>query len=386
MDELMNKNIYILNRLFQTIKVIDNYSSFIWTRRYRGYGDCELYVKMSADMIDTIIEDNYIFFEDDPNYLMIIKTLNIVTDIDQGNMLKVGAVGLEFMLSMRIIRMQQTYKGTFPVCMKGILDTNVIAPTIEARKFRNPAWIWATASDSNLNKITLDTQFTGQNIYDVVMELCNEYDIGFKVQWEPLVPGSSSPNTEYCFRFYLYFGTDRSYEQTVNTYVIFSPDYDNLVSSNYTENSLNFKNYALIGGEGEGSARRYGGTWKNKGKGGVIGSEPTGYNRYELFVDARDLSSKTDSGDLNALQYASLMDARGQNKLKEQNKTSNFDSEVLPDVSFKYGIDYFMGDIVQVENEYKMKHRSRIDSVIFANDSSNGSTTIPQFRSLDKEE
>ena len=369
MKEFITKNIYILNREFETIRVVDDYSSFIWTKFYRGYGECELYMGVSDSILADALIDNYIQFEDDPGYLMIIKSLNIVTDIDQGNMIKISAVGLEFILTQRIVWGLELYKGSINEGIFYLINSNCCSTTNKLRQFSNPALGIDVKVDPKIKAIKIDTQFTGTNIYDMVMDLCNEYDIGFDIRFE------ENP-TMFVFRLYL--GKDRSYEQDENTYVVFSIDYDNLVSSNYTETEIEYKNEALIGGEGEGINRRY----INASK----GTEQSSYKRYEMFVDARDISSEVDGGTLTNSQYLSILRERGTNKLNEQNKKTEFDSEILPDVSFKYGIDYFLGDIVQIENEYGMKHRSIIDSVIFADDSSNGTTTIPTFRSLDKKE
>ena len=38
----------IMDKDFKSVAVIDDYESFIWTDRYTGYGDFELYAPVSA--------------------------------------------------------------------------------------------------------------------------------------------------------------------------------------------------------------------------------------------------------------------------------------------------------------------------------------------------
>ncbi len=53
------------------------------------------------------------------------------------------------------------------------------------------------------------------------------------------------------FVFELYAGFDRSYDQTENPYVIFSPKFENIINSNYIESKASLKTVTLVGGEGE---------------------------------------------------------------------------------------------------------------------------------------
>ena len=56
----------------------------------------------------------------------------------------------------------------------------------------------------------LEAQYTGDNLYDVIQKICEEQGIGFKI----------TLNDEKQFVFELYAGSDRSYDQTENPYVI----------------------------------------------------------------------------------------------------------------------------------------------------------------------
>ena len=120
----------------------------------------------------------------------------------------------------------------------------------------------------------MDAQYTGDNLYDVIVDICKTPGIGFKI----------TLNEANQFVFKLYNGTDRSYAQTKVPYVVFSPNFDNIINANYVESKAALKNVTLVGGEGEGVRRRY----------ASVGNE-SGLARRELFTDARDISSYVDS-------------------------------------------------------------------------------------------
>ena len=119
-----------------------------------------------------------------------------------------------------------------------------------------------------------------------------------------------------------------------------------------------YKNVTLIAGEGEGTDRVT----------RVIGSA-SGINRRELYTDARDIQKKNAEGqELSDAEYYALLDQRGIEKLTETKKTEEFDGETDPFESFIYGEDFFMGDIVQIRNEF-----------IYSEDVSSGSKYYPTF-------
>ena len=74
-------------------------------------------------------------------------------------------------------------------------------------------------------------------------------------------------------------GVDRSANQKDRPPMIFSIDYDNVISREYVSDVSEFKNTAIVAGQGEGADRKI----------TLVGNENTGINRYEMFVDARDI-------------------------------------------------------------------------------------------------
>ena len=53
-------------------------------------------------------------------------------------------------------------------------------------------------------------------------------------------------------KFDVYEGLDRTQGQAINPRVIFSREFENVLSQEYTDSLNNYKNVALVGGQGEG--------------------------------------------------------------------------------------------------------------------------------------
>jgi hypothetical protein len=132
--------------------------------------------------------------------------------------------------------------------------------------------------------------------------------------------------TAYQFRWYDgQLGTDRS------ATVKFSLGLGNMGLPEYNESRLDEKTVACVWGQGEGSARDY-----------VTrtGLNYTTTNDIEMFVDARDVELGNSTG----------LNDRGDQKLSEVEAARTFRFDALQAPATLYGVDYFLGDLVSVEN------------------------------------
>lgn len=58
--------------------------------------------------------------------------------------------------------------------------------------------------------------------------------------------------------------------------------------------------------------------------------------------------------------------------------TESFEGNVIPDGNYNLNEDYFLGDVVQVINEYGISAAPRIVEIIESEDE-NGKSTVPTF-------
>lgn len=134
--------------------------------------------------------------------------------------------------------------------------------------------------------------------------------------------------------FDIRFGVDRTATQSVNGRAIFSLDHDTIKSGMVMHSDTQFRNFALVGGQGEGASRALEEVYD--------GTEPSGFTRREMFVDARDLADPLD------------LPGRGTSKLAEMAAEDYLEVEILNYSSLTLGTDYNLGDIVTVEIEDEM--------------------------------
>ena len=249
--------------------VLDIYKSLIWTERYYEYGDFELVTSIDDEILSYIKQDRYLQRKDS-DCLMIIEKILITSSTEDGNTLTISGRSLESILMRRIVWGQRTITGNLQNGIKTLLTENIISPSDQKRKISN--FVFKESEDPAITSLTIEAQYTGDTLYDVIQKICSEKDIGFKVTLD---------DDTGQFVFELYSGKDRSYDQTKYPYVVFSPKFDNIINSNYVESKSALKNISLVGGEGEGSEWTY----------TTIGEDVSGLARRELFVDARDISS-----------------------------------------------------------------------------------------------
>lgn len=351
---------YILDEQFQTIRLIDAYESFIWTDRYYAYGDFELYLPMNSELLPYLKLDNYIWLNES-EHMMIIEKLYIESDPEQGNHLTVSGRSLESILNRRIVWNQTTYSGDLQTVIKKILTDSIINPSIADRKISN--FIFNEIESERIKNIKVEAQYTGDNVYEIIQTLCEDNDVGFKV----------TLNSSNQFVFSLYDGEDRSYNQSVHPYVIFSPKFENLINSNYLESNEILKNITLVAGEGEGAARRT-----------ITVGSGTGLLRRELFTDARDISSQVDGGTISPTEYNNQLTQRGTENLKDYKMEIAFEGEAETTILFVYGRDFFIGDIVETSDAYTHEGRSRIIEFIWSQDDG-GKSSYPTFKVIEED-
>lgn len=352
----------VLNTNYESIAVLDTYESLIWTDRYNSYGDFEMFFAMDESSLQYLKEDNYLWLKDS-EHTMIIEDIRIDADTEDGNHLVVTGRSLESILERRIIWGQRVFTGNLQTAIHTMLNECIISPSIADRKISNFRFVAST--DPKITSLTIDNQYTGDDLYTVIKGLCEENNIGFKIIL----------TDDNWFEFSLYAGVDRSYDQTENPYVVFSPNFENIINSNYFSSKASYRNVTLVAGEGEGTAR----------KTTVVGSG-SGLNRREVFTDARDISSETEDGvTLSDTEYYAQLRSKGLKTLADHPITTAFEGEVEVTRLFKYGEDFYIGDIVQIANEYGNEGSAYISELIISR-SEEGLSVYPTFKTISKKE
>lgn len=363
-----NTLVYVLDSTYTTIAVIDTYESFIWTERYLEAGDFELYVPVSADGVKHLQVGNYLSIVDSSEY-MIIEKLQTDNDVEDGYKLIVTGRTLGSVLDRRVIWNRTTLTGEFQNGVKKLLDDNVINPTVTGRAI--PNFIFKTSTDTRVTTPTYEMEYLGDVLYDVIVDICTEKDIGWRV-----LPYSTGG-----FQFELYAGTNHSYDQTERLYVVFSPAYDNLVGSQYTYTLENYKTVARVEGPEVEGYDQFMGT--------AVKGADSGLARRETYTTASidsDVTKTDDNGELTDNQIAqinSIMTQNGLDALAETAIDEVFEAEIDATKQFVYDEHFTLGDIVQVEDVLGFSRKVRVSEVMRSWDI-NGYTMTPTFVTMEE--
>lgn len=360
-----NTLVYVLDGSYTTIAVIDMYESLIWTERYLEAGDFELYVPLTMKDLDKITIGSYLAIEDSDR-LMIVEKFQQETDVEDGDKMTITGRTLESILDRRVIWNYTVLNGEFQNGIKRLIDENVISPAESGRQI--PGFSFATSSDSAITSKTLDTQYLGENLYDSIVELCTEKDIGWKVL----------PNGAGGFQFSLYPGVNYAYDQSARPYVVFSPGYDNLIGSKYVYSLGDYKTVARVGGEGDGYDKRL-------GSAAVSAGEGSGLSRREMYVNSGVSGKDEDGEELSESEYQAALTQKGLEALADTDIDEAFEAEIDASRQFIYDEHFSLGDIVQVEDKIGLSRKVRISEIMRSWDT-NGLTMTPTFTTLEETE
>lgn len=342
--------VYVLDG-FASKEIIEVYQSCIWNVQFFGMNDFQFILPGTQKNIDLLQIDTMLVRSEDVTptgfeNVMVIESRYIDYDIESGWVMTIRGRGLKSILNRRIVWTQTSLTGKLENCIRQVISQNII--NSGSRKINDFVLDSAVGINDNV-----DIQLLGENIGDWLSEICQEHGIG----WDVYIK-----NSKYVFR--LKKGTDRTYNQNVNIPVVFSAEYDNLSHTTYTQDRGDYKNAALIGGEGEGTEKRT----------STIGTA-TGLSRYETYIDGSGVSS---NGEIITEQtYYKMLQDYGKEQLTQTAKSNHVVGEVIPNGMYSLNEDYFLGDLVQIVNS-GISAVTRITEVIYSEDE-NGSALVPTF-------
>lgn len=354
---------YIMNQDLEWLDIVEGAESKVWKKCYAEAAEFEIYTADTPENVDLLQKGRYVVRQDD-DMVGIIEKINMQTDDDGRDMLLVSGRCAKALFARRIINKQQTFTGTVWNRMYWMLYNHAVNPSDPNRAIPNTA---IADVDDSIKGPSAQTQHTGTNLMTAVIDLLSSNNLGWKV---PIVNGK--------FTATLISGTDRTVDQTVREPVIFADEYDNLISSDYQMDMTGYANVASIAGEGEGSDR----TWAGVDATGKASGTYAGLNRYEMYVDARDVQKKTTDKNgkeitLTNAQYKAQLQARGLEKLTEASKTETFTGDVDTD-AYTYRTDYNVGDLVTIRDKHGITANTRITAVEEIEDKE-GYTVTPTF-------
>ena len=344
--------LYVLDASFARSQVFDVFESLIWTERFQKEGDFELNLAATPAAKSAFVAGAKLALNESYR-VMEVETIENGVSADGEMTLKVTGRSIEKILYDRVARGALTSTTTEPywaltgtpgaimrkifhdICVTGTLDPlDKISNVVEGNLL--PA---GTISETTT---TITIQLEPMTVGDALVQLAQQYDLGFRLL------RNGELNQLY---FDVYTGSDRTTSQSALPAVVFSPDLDNLQDTNALTSSALYKNCAYV-------------------------ISPAGYRVvYPDFVDptAKDferrvLLVKADDITTPGAAANAAMDQRGREELSKNRMVSAFDGEISQYAAYKYGVDYQLGDLVELRNTDGSTNNMRITEQIFVSD------------------
>lgn len=347
--------LYIFNRDLELIGILDTFTSLRWIRRYFKSGEFELHCALDSNTLELLKRENIIYKKDDVE-AGYIETRQLKIGEDGQEYLEVKGKFLTNYLDRRISWDRVNFSGKTEELMRKLVNDNAINPININRKIPNLIL-------GNLKGFTEDIKYPNSfgNILEQLENISNTNNLGYR---------NLLDIKNRLIKFDIYKGVDRTINNGTIAPCVFSRDFENILEQEYMDSLNNYKNTTLIAGAGEGKDRKI-----------TSIEEGAGLDRYELYVDARDIQDTEtikvmvpdydEEGNVTGEheedqeveipweRYKPLLLQRGKEKLEECKEIQTFDSKINVLGNNKYKVDYDLGDIVTIVDK---KWGIRIDT------------------------
>lgn len=366
------------NSARQLVGIIEDFQSLIWHSEFYGTGDFEIVSPFSQENYSMLSIGNYVTRPDSVQ-CGIVERVSIKYSPEEGRTLTASGRFCLSILDRRIVfnpivnyhtTPTTIYNGTkVEVAVRKLVTDHISAPTTWTR--RKIDFI-KLGSMKNLTAVSTERQSTYQNLLSFTRKILqNGTENNVLSPYGAYISLSRSDNQLY---FNVYKGQNRSIGSSSVSFgkspLIFSQDFDNLNSFEYTKDYTDYKNDGVVGGEGEGKERFYQYCYPD------YSSKRSGINRREVFIDESSLSKTyTDaSGNETAYSnanYAKLLRDAGISELNEYPIETVIAGDIdVTGTGLKFAPtpqdegDYSVGDIVLLkDSEIGISIVSRITSV-----------------------
>ena len=351
----------------QLMAICDSFSSLLWDVQYYNCGSFEIYIAASPQNIATFQPGRIVGRDDDKQHYGIIETIKLETDAENGDYLTVTGRFLMSLLSRRII--YPTLSFTTLTSYAEIVRQALYFNAMQSGNRQIPSLRQGTVSGSCWEQ-KARLQVSYDNLMEWVYKICEITGGTANIRLE------ETTNGNYALFFDLSEGTDRSIFQEENAHIVFSDSYCNLLTFDYSADLSSQANTAYVFGEGEDAERKQTLSY--------AGTEPMHLDRYEVYVDGKDIKQETkidgETVPISDEEYLELLRAKGAEKFISP--TESTESTIAGDgKQYQYNKDYFIGDYVTVEHQRFGLIQPKIQLVgMIESYDQNGRSLTPTFR------
>lgn len=325
--------LYIFDQNLDRIGIVDIYENLEFDHRYDAHS--LLFITLDATPINSEL-----FLRTD-GFRILTKANDISNGFivnsaryedEDGSRITLSCASLSYLLSWRVIEGQQSLSGNVEEVMRQYVTNNAISPANANRAFPNLVL-------GNVFGISHTTEelYSYKPLDEALWEICKKFEISYRIVID---------HSNKSLIFEVFEGLDRSTNQDVNSKVIFSKEFDNLIYQSYVDDNSNYRNmiYVLSGGDEANKT-----TTK-------VQDDITGYSRREVFAEAGDITRTYVNRNNQTItipldEFTRQLTERGRNTLAEYKRVQTFESDVDLYSQFVFRKHYNLGDKLTTRND-----------------------------------
>ena len=356
--------ITILDDTMRIVDVLRKYEYSQYQYKAREIGTFQINAMLDKENLYLMdkTKNFYVLFDDD--VFGVIESVKRESDSETSKVFVIkGSLALK-LLEYRVIKGQVTFKGKSYKYIEELVKQNLI---MSDDSNRNIALSVEFEDEERLKQVCsiIDKQVTGGSLWDEISEVAEADKLRIVLKPNVVVINRENPYNIDGWTLIIGAGEDRTRHRgnKVVSPVVFSQSLSNIANTDYIVDRSKLKNTVYIAGEGEGTDRK----WYNIDvNSDVTFGERKGWNRKELWVDARDIQSEQDNKKLTDAEYEELMKQRADEKAKDNDLSEEYTATVT-DITkqYTYKKDYNIGDFVTIaDEELGMEFDAQITNVI----------------------
>lgn len=389
-------DIFTLTDTFLANDVVDEFVSAIWTERYTSSGEVQIVLPVTSKNLSMLKEGTYLALRGSKE-IMVADTQQIENRLltVTGKTLDEAVLSQRFLWSynpassaidQRVIDYVDTTKkpGEF---ISDVVAKWAISPTVFPSAWSEANLDWANEAIPHLTLGPIDVSGTVQRLtarigplYEAVVALAEQYKVGISLYLE-----SADPVAGYFLKFKTYQGKDRTSDQTTYPLVRLVPELDGISDIKEVRSNAKYKNVVYVYYQGV--------VTKHLADPSLL--EPEGLARRVLIADAAGeprasgvykipggRQNEWMYGDYNAAPYVTpadivaFRDQTAKDALANHNYIRAIDGQTSPISDYKFGTDYELGDLIELEGLTGAISKSRITEYIRTQDR-NGERAYP---------
>lgn len=349
----MKVKINVLNHDLSRLTVIDEYESLYFQRKYNDVGEFILTAdKITSNQAHSLGMGVFIMLGTDERKIGLITHKKMRDNEDGTSMVVVSGKTLGIILNDReIIPYENETSITYTANVESILYYYVynhcINPFDNARKFP-----LLKASEDNKTGKSIRWTSKQARLLDTIKIISEMYEYGWQIK-------ADIDNGELIYD--VYKGRNLTIDnEEGNSPVVFSRKHENIFSMEYIQDVNDERTFAYTLSDGNGTGHK------------IYESERvSGFDRKEITLQ---VASQEDGEYIDVPERTNVL-------LKEHAKIKTVDAEIRDCNTFKFEIDYDLGDEVTVHNQtWNMTENMRIISIAETYDN-NGRTINARFGS-----